>query len=145
MSNLKSAKEALKKKTQKTQVVKSVKSNTKRIKAEDEIVRKKLSYKKIVFPQKIGTVINSRDYDLFRFPNVHRAVIDTDKKFKRLFDILKRDKGMHGGVGLVDKYGNITNGQRRLVMCKRLGIPFSFMLIEKTTHDTILKLAIHGW
>lgn len=107
------------------------------MKPKTQIIRKELNYSKIIFKGKIGEMYKSTAYKDFNFININRAVDETTKKFKTIFAQLAIDKEMLWGFGVVDKYGNIADGQHRLVICQKLGIPFKFILVERVTLEMI--------
>lgn len=106
-------------------------------KSTTQVTRKPLSYNNIVFHQKVGTLVESKDYHLFNFIDTNRDITESTATYKNIFKQIAKDRGMRLGNGLVDVYGNIADGQHRLVMCMQLELPFTFRLVDKTDLNMI--------
>lgn len=92
------------------------------------IKRNPINNSKIVFNAPIGSIRKSADYSDFNFINVNRAVNRNTKTYKNLYAEIGDDQSMLGGIGIVDRYGNVIEGQHRLDICKRLNIDFEFKI-----------------
>ena len=97
------------------------------------------NYENIIFNDKIGEAYETKEYNKFNLVNVNRDVDRTTKIYKELKEAIAT-QGYMLTSGVVDKYGNVADGQHRLAICMELKIPFQYSLIEKATLDLIKKL-----
>src|SRR3989344_8159645 len=97
------------------------------------INRLPFNYDNIVFNEKVGGGYKTKDYTKFNLVNVNRDVDRTTKIYKDLSASMAK-RGMII-AGIVDKYGNVGEGQHRLAICMELGIEFKFELVERVDLD----------
>lgn len=77
--------------------------------------------------KKVSDVRITTDYSMFKFDPLNRSI--KKSKLEKLRPSIARTKGNLQSV-LVDKDGNIIDGQHRYVVCKSLGLPVRYEVQE---------------
>lgn len=77
--------------------------------------------------KKVSDVRITTDYSMFKFDPLNRAV--KKSKIDKLRPSIARTKGNLQSV-LIDKDGNIIDGQHRFMICKSLGLPVRYEVKE---------------
>lgn len=77
--------------------------------------------------KKVSEVRITSDYSMFKFDPLNRSI--KDSKLTKLKQSIARTKGNLQAV-LVDRDGNIIDGQHRYVACKSLGLPVRYTIAD---------------
>ena len=88
--------------------------------------------------RKVNEIFRTKDFGMFKFHDQNRGIIEGH--VNRLYQSMLKNGWLHGSYVVIDRNGNVIDGQHRLKAAMKANIPVDYVVEKSAKVEEISKL-----